>query len=126
MAVPRENTNAEATYWYVDTREYDGGLPAVIVVCVQILLCWYVPRMQRHFSYALLLHTIDVVILAGGKFHENDDKTFHVGVIFYDPTLISLIKSNWFYFRLREKMQKLPPHEIFTLTVYEKFCHEPA
>ena len=36
-------------------------------------------------------YTVNVVIFAGGKFHENVGKAFHVGVIF--TTLVLLFPS---------------------------------
>ena len=41
---------------------------------------------KQHLNYlavgSISLHTVNVVIFAGGKFRENVGKTFHVGVIF--------------------------------------------
>ena len=65
------------------------------------------------------VHTVNVVIFAGGKFRENVGK-ISLGGNFHDTTPISIIKAHWFYFRVgvifakmtkARKTQKLPPRK---------------
>ena len=71
----------------------------------------------------------NVVISAGGKFHENDDKTFYMWVNFI-IILILLIKSYSYYFSARDssvsgrsqyRKKYTPPHENFL--VYSNRYH---
>ena len=70
-----------------------------------------------------------MVIFAGGKFHENFGKTFHVGVIFDDTSHISFTKS-WVLFscggnfreedNITKKRENYPHANISMFTVVAK------
>ena len=70
--------------------------------------------------------TLNMVIFAGGKFHENVGKTFHVGVIF---TILILFNSSTHLYRMwvifvKTKARKLPPTRKVPPLQYVKYEHK--
>ena len=57
---------------------------------LRILLAPQTSLIGNYFCDKSVLYTVNVVIFAGGKFRENVDKAFHVGVIF---TILLLFPS---------------------------------
>ena len=66
-------------------------------------------------------YTAKVVIFAGGKFQKNVGKIFSCKGYFHDTSCISLIKSNWFYFRMGEIFVKKAKSQKMKIAPTRKF-----
>ena len=93
--------------WCCVCQRFISTLIIICMVYIVVYTVWY---------------TVNVVIFAGGKFRENVDKTFHVGVIFTILLPFPSQKGYGFYFRVgvifeekanTRKTRKLPPRENF-------------
>ena len=105
--------------WNYEQQLYGYTFLPTDIMCARAnspLMCQYLTSLSALKGLVSLMiimrcNTVNVVIFAGGKFHENVSKTFHVGVIF-TIILIFFDKVIWVLVFAWEKfLQRRQYHE---------------